>query len=84
MNPTNLSLSLTRDEALVLLELLARGGDHEALQLEHHAERMVLWRLEGLLEQALVEVLRADYRTAVATARTNVAGTAGSDEPDRG
>jgi hypothetical protein len=68
-----ITIELTRDEAVVLFELLARDESATGIvAVEHEAERKVLWILEGLLENVLVEPLRSDYRDLVETARKNV------------
>lgn len=62
-------LELTRDEALVLFEFLARCDDNETLTLEDQAEERVLWKLEGLLEKQLVEIFDPSYKSLVESAR---------------
>jgi hypothetical protein len=65
-----ISLALSRDQALVLFEWLARAGvSQQPVPFEDQAEQRVLWDLESLLEAALVEPLRSDYRTLVERAR---------------
>lgn len=63
---THVALELTRAEALVLFEWLARHGD--VVPAEDTSEREVLWRIEGALERVLVEPLRPDYEAALAEA----------------
>ena len=64
-----ISLALSRDQALVLFEWLARAGvSQQPVPFEDQAEQRVLWDLESLLEAALVEPLRIDYRTLVGRA----------------
>jgi len=48
-------IELTRSEALVLLDFLARTSDEGALPAPDEAERRTLWKLECVLEKALVE-----------------------------
>lgn len=67
-------IRLTRAEALVLFEWIARTDSAQAIPVEHSAEQHVLWRVEGQLESALVEVLQPDYKRAVDAARAAVCG----------
>lgn len=68
----DINVSLTRDQALVLFEWLARE-DEKGIRIEHPAEQAVLWIVEGQLESALVEVLQSDYAELVAAARERIA-----------
>ncbi|PSL02133.1 hypothetical protein CLV30_11188 [Haloactinopolyspora alba] len=66
-------IRLSRDQALVLFDWLARTGDaDQPVAFEDQAEQRVLWDLEALLEGALVEPLRDDYRTTLGEARARV------------
>jgi hypothetical protein len=64
-------LHLTHDEALVLFEWLSEREDDGALDplIEHWSEQLVLWRLQGQLEKALVEPFHPEYRELLASAR---------------
>jgi len=68
-------LRLTRAEALVLFEWLARVDAAGSLPVEDPAEQQVMWRLEGQLEKTLLEPLAANYREAVEAARREVRGS---------
>jgi hypothetical protein len=69
------AIQLSRDEALVLFEWLHRCEDEDRVSPpEHHAEQVALWNLSALLERALVEPLRQNYRQLVAQARDRLAG----------
>jgi hypothetical protein len=68
------SLALTKSEALVLFELLARIDKAASLEFEHPAEQTVLWTLEAQLEKALVEPFSPEYDKLLADARKQVAG----------
>lgn len=72
MSDEGISLKLTRAEALVFFEWLARNDAAEALPCDDPSEQQVLWRLEGQLEKALVEPLRPDYVQLLAEARRKV------------
>ena len=54
-------IELTKSEALVLHDFLARACEDSALTLLDQAERQALWNLECLLEEALVEPLLPNY-----------------------
>lgn len=65
-----ISIALSRDQALVLFEWLARtGAGEQPAAFEDQAEQRVLWDLEAALETVLTEPLREDYRDLVAAAR---------------
>ena len=64
------TISLEDDEALLLFELLASlPNDQTTLDLSDRTNLQVVWNLEGLLEEQLVEPLREDYQQLVARAR---------------
>jgi|SwirhisoilCB3_FD_contig_31_15457833_length_991_multi_2_in_0_out_0_2 hypothetical protein len=67
-------IELTRPEALVLFELLARWNERGSgdIHLEHQAEQRVLWDIEATLESALVEPLMPDYQDRLAQARQRI------------
>jgi hypothetical protein len=65
-------LRLTRAEALVLFEWLARVDAAGTLPIEDAAEEQVLWRVEGQLESTLTEPLGPDYKQVVEAARREV------------
>jgi hypothetical protein len=69
------SLRLTRAEALVLFEWLARVEAAGNLPVEDAAEQKVMWRIEGQLETMLLEPLGPNYREAVDAARREVRGS---------
>jgi hypothetical protein len=70
----DVSLALTKAEALVLFDLLARIDKAATLAFGHPAEQTVLWKLEAQLEKTLVEPLSPEYDKLVAEARKQVAG----------
>jgi hypothetical protein len=73
-------LRLTRDEALVLFELLHHWEDQDRVtQPEHHADQMALWNLSCLLERELIEPFDPAYDRLVNEARTRLAGE--SEDP---
>ncbi len=75
MNENQVGLTLTRAEALVLFELLARLETSAAVPFADPAEQRVLWRLGGQLEKLLTEPLAPDYQDLVTEARRVVRAT---------
>ncbi len=75
MSTESVNICLTRAEALVLFEWLARLDASKNLPVEDSSEELVLWRIEGQLESTLVEPLGPDYREAVEAARREVRGS---------
>ena len=69
-----IALRLSRAEALVLFEMLARLDSEQSVPFADPAEQQVLWRIEGQLEKALVEPLEPNYHELVAEARRAVRG----------
>ena len=55
------TLSLSRNQALVLFEWLSNLDDKECSEYDHPAEERVLWRIQGQLESTLVEPFDPDY-----------------------
>ncbi len=72
--PTDVTLTLSRTEALVLLEWLVGRSDPEPHM--GSAELAVLWRLEALLEPVLPELLDPQYLELLSEARRRVASGA--------
>jgi hypothetical protein len=68
----HVTLNLTRDEAIVFFEWLARFNAEEGRQFEDQAEQRVLWNLEASLESTLVEPLEPDYAQILVAARSRV------------
>lgn len=69
----NINLIVTKDEALVLFEFLARFNqtDHPDI-FEDQSEQKIFWILEGLLEKQLVEPFRPDYIDIIKEARNKI------------
>jgi hypothetical protein len=68
----DVTLTVTRDEAIVLFAWLSRFNNDPTLEFEDQAEQRVLWDLECLLESALDEPFRPDYTQIVLAARSRV------------
>jgi len=71
-NQDSFSITLTQDEALVLLEMFADFGDQQAIVIRDQAERRALWNLGCLLEKAVPHTLSPGYGELVKIARTNL------------
>lgn len=56
------ALELTKDEAIILFDFLSRFNqtDHADI-FEDEAEKIVLWNVETVLENTLVEPFMSDY-----------------------
>jgi hypothetical protein len=66
---TQVQITPTADEALVLFELLQRFSETGKLEIEDPAEERALWNLCCLLESQVFDVLPTDYVTALQQAR---------------
>jgi hypothetical protein len=75
-----MTIELTEEEALVLLDLLDGYGtkdDGRLLTIRHVAERNALWVLEGQLEKHLAAPFRSNYAELLERARERVAEKGG-------
>jgi hypothetical protein len=63
------TVTLSNDEALVLLALLTRFSDNEELSVENRGESRALWNLCCLLEEKLSEPLKPEYADILEAAR---------------
>lgn len=66
------TLRLSRDEALVLFEWIHRFNSEEGHRFEDQSEQRVLWNLEASLESTLVEPFKPEYGEILAAARSRV------------
>lgn len=69
MGEDQIEISLGKDEALVLFELLFDYFDAPALDVPNAAERVALWRLHAALEKILVEPFLPEYGSLLNAAR---------------
>ena len=75
----DLSLKVSRDEALVLFDLFARFEETNRLILRHNAEFVALSRISAQIDKSLVEPFSPDYVLRLSQAQSRVAaGYAGS------
>jgi hypothetical protein len=73
MESNKITIELSKDEALVLFDLLARFNKIENKELfEDQAEQRVLWNLEASLEKLLTAPFLDDYLVFLSKAREAV------------
>ncbi|MGO4431754.1 hypothetical protein AB4Y88_00200 [Paenarthrobacter sp. RAF9] len=65
----HISFKLSRDEALVLFDWLARFNKSNSSNLTDQAEQRVLWDIESSLESVLIQVFSEDYSSLLDEAR---------------
>ena len=65
-------ITLTADEALVLFELLSRYSDSDQLNIIDQAEQRALWNLCCILEKKSVAPFNMEYGQALSEARTRL------------
>ncbi len=69
----NVSVSLSNDEALVLLEWLCNFIEEEHPSLfQDQAEERVLWDLKAVLEKVISVTFDKDYINILSQARENI------------
>src|SRR5689334_8749303 len=67
---SDVTITLTSDEALVLFDLLHRWEDADQVtEPQHNGEQVALWNLSALLERELREPFDARYGHLVTAAR---------------
>jgi hypothetical protein len=71
MSKDDVVLTLSRAEALVLFEWLARSENGGLLETECSAEQKLLWKVEGLLEKQ-VRDFAPDFKQMLGAAREEV------------
>lgn len=67
-----IALTLSRNEALVLYDFLARFEDSDTLSIQDQAESRVLWNICSDLERSIAELLTADYFALLQEARDKI------------
>ena len=70
-------IRLDADSALVLFEFLSRLEDDDKLSLDDAAEEHVLGQIHGVLQSALAEPFKPDYRDLLEQARSRIKRQAG-------
>ena len=66
-----MNIELTKDEAIVLYELLYRISEKDEYY-EDIAEQYVLWKIEAQLDKLLVEPIMANYSELLKKSRDTV------------
>jgi hypothetical protein len=70
MKNKEISIDLTRDQALVLFELLRRIDEEEDSNIfKDQSEERVLWNIEIQLQDFLPEIFDKDYSKLILNAR---------------
>ena len=75
MSDDSITMTLSRQEALVLFDWLASLDDGNASSICDDAQQQVVWAVEGRLEKVLTEVLAPDYTNIISNAKTLRAGS---------
>ena len=75
-------IELSKEEAIVLFEYLARVNENDALDktFEHKAEQRVIWNLEATFEKVLAEPFKSDYKKIVDDAKKAIMANIEDDE----
>lgn len=69
----DVTITLTRDEAIVLFEFLSRYSEADELRIHDRAEQRVLWNVQCELESTLHEPINnPKYEERVSQARAAV------------
>ena len=63
------SIKLTKDEALVLFEFLSRFSSSDALSIQDQAEERALWNLTCTFERLFSEPFSDDWTEIISAAR---------------
>lgn len=69
---SEVQITLTADEALVLFEFLSRYSDLEDLNIVDQAEQRALWNLCCIFEKKLVTPFNMEYAQALSAARARL------------
>lgn len=81
MGENNIEIVISRAEALVLFELLAKFDETNTLLISDTSEAKVLLKLLGSLEKKLVEPFYPNYLDVLDAARASLRDT-GEDETE--
>ena len=69
---SDLQLTISHNEAIVLFEFLSRFSETDILGIKHPSEEKVLWRVLSTLEKSLVEPFSQNYDQILASARKSL------------
>jgi hypothetical protein len=70
----SVQFQLSKSEALVLFDWLAKIDEKVDDLSTDQAEQHVIWKVEGLLESALTDVLASNYHERLNDAKQNILG----------
>jgi hypothetical protein len=66
---SQLNITLSQDEVLLLFEALAKLGDKACLDVLSEEERSAVWRIEGLCEKSADTIFDPNYREGLDRAK---------------
>jgi hypothetical protein len=69
----NITITISRDEALVLFEFFSRFEEKNDFTLRHNAEFLAFSRMSTQLDKLLVEPFQPDYSALLQAARNRIA-----------
>ena len=73
MEKKEISLKLTKDEALILFEFVTRFNENDNKEIfNDQAEEKIFWVIEGQLEKILVEPFMPNYQNIIQEARSRI------------
>jgi len=72
MSEEKVTVSLTKEEALVLFEVLSRFTETDKLSIEDQAEERALWNLTAIFERELAEPFAKNYDAILEQARSKL------------
>jgi hypothetical protein len=72
MTDEKINIELSKDEGLVLFEMLSRFSNNEELRIVDQSEQRVLWNIQAELEKLLTNPFQADYQDLLLKARERV------------
>jgi hypothetical protein len=72
MAADQITIMLTKEEAIVLFEFLSRAEETDKLHFANEAEERVLWSIHAVLEKNLVEPFHPDWNEILEQARAKV------------
>ena len=73
MEKKEISLKLTKDEALILFEFVSRFNENDNKEIfNDQAEEKIFWVIEGQLEKILVEPFMPNYQNIIQQARSRI------------
>lgn len=68
----DVSIKLTKDEALVLFEFLSRFSSQDVMEIQDQAEERALWNLTCSLEKVLAEPFSQHWEEILSAARARL------------